>query len=344
MTNPEPPLGQDLWPETRTGAGAEVRRRREVVADGVTDDQIRRLCTGGSWRRVRRGTYADETAFAHLDATARHRTLIAAALPDLTDEAVLSHQSAAVIYGAPVWGALLDRVCVTRNRRNGGRIKPHLKVHCAPLGGVAELHGMLLTTPARTVVDVARTVPFEAAVVIADALAREFGITPTDLAIELEAARYRRGVGLARRVAAFLDPHSESVGESRSRVMLRRLGFPAPSTQGEVYSEEGRLLGRVDFYYDGTGVVGEFDGRVKYGRLLRPDQDPGDAVFVEKKREDALRANGYRVVRWTWDELPTGEVAPRLHRALARARGDGPEGFVLQADLPEPRRLTIRPF
>jgi hypothetical protein len=65
-------------------------------------------------------------------------------------------------------------------------------------------------------------------------------------------------------------------------------------------------------------TVGEFDGQVKYGRLLPPGQEPGDAVFAEKIREDEIRATGLAVVRWTWGDLPRFEtVAERLRRAVA---------------------------
>jgi hypothetical protein len=51
--------------------------------------------------------------------------------------------------------------------------------------------------------------------------------------------------------------------------------------QLEVRSAEGPDLGRADFAWEDARLLGEFDGRVKYGRLLRPGQDPGDAVFQE---------------------------------------------------------------
>jgi len=67
--------------------------------------------------------------------------------------------------------------------------------------------------------------------------------------------------------------------------------------------------------------VGEFDGKIKYGRLVRPGQAPGDAVFTEKRREDALRDHGLEVVRWVWDELDSFDLpADRLRRAFARRR------------------------
>lgn len=122
--------------------------------------------------------------------------------------------------------------------------------------------------------------------------------------------------------------------------MLSRAGLPAPSQQGEVFEPGGRRIGRVDFHFDGI-VLGEFDGRVKYGRLLKPGQSPGDAVFAEKQREDALRDLGFQVVRWIWDDLGSPRlVTERVRRAIARA--GSPRGWVAQAPLPSAQRLTVR--
>ncbi len=64
------------------------------------------------------------------------------------------------------------------------------------------------------------------------------------------------------------------------------------------------------------GLLGEFDGRVKYGRLLRPGEEPGDAVFREKRREDELRRlTGFAMVRLVWADLH------RPRETAARIRG-----------------------
>jgi len=61
--------------------------------------------------------------------------------------------------------------------------------------------------------------------------------------------------------------------------------------------------------------VGEFDGLVKYGRLLEPGQVPADVLFAEKRREDAMRAQLRGLTRWTWSDIDTfQEVARRLPR------------------------------
>jgi hypothetical protein len=88
-----------------------------------------------------------------------------------------------------------------------------------------------------------------------------------------------------------------------------------------VYASGGHFLGRGDFGYPAERMLGEFDGRIKYGRLLQPGQSAGDVVFEEKRREDAIRAAGWQVARWTWPDLDVaGLVAARMQRALARGR------------------------
>lgn len=97
-----------------------------------------------------------------------------------------------------------------------------------------------------------------------------------------------------------------------------RAGLPLPALQVPQFSVDGRALGRVDFWWEDYEVAGEFDGRVKYGRLLRPGQSAGDVVFAEKCREDALRETGRGMARWVWSELdPFDRVAARLRRVLA---------------------------
>lgn len=57
---------------------------------------------------------------------------------------------------------------------------------------------------------------------------------------------------------------------------------------------------------------------MKYGRMLRPGQDPAEVLVAEKLREDALRDEGLGVVRWIWSDLD--DFAPTARRLRARFR------------------------
>lgn len=245
--------------------------------------------------------------------------------------AVVSHASAAALYGLPCWDVPLNRVSVTRDRASGARRTPEVHVHAAPLAGgdvrsVAPADGagtVPVTAPARTVVDIARTYGFEQAVVVADAaLAKPRKdapplVTPVELAAAVADAAGRPGAAAARRVAAFADGRSGSVGESRSRVAMDAAGLTAPVLQYEIRGPSGVHIATVDFAWPNRRTVGEFDGRIKYGRLLQPGEEPGDAVYREKLREDAIRSEGWTVVRWRWQEIRPftpvlARLAPRL--------------------------------
>lgn len=240
----------------------------------------------------------------------------------MSDAAVASHCSAVVIYGGPTWALPLDRVHMTRDRINGGRKSKQLVVHSSRIepDEITIVNGIRVTTPARTVIDIARSESFEQSVVIADAFLRQ-GLTTTDeLRSHLLRARYRPGCRKAAQVVAFADGRSESVGESRSRVALYRGGLPTAELQARVFTDDEICVGRVDFLFADLGVVGEFEGKVEYQSELRGASMPEQVVAAEKIREDRLRALGWMVVRWTWNNLDHPDHLIRsIHSATAIA-------------------------
>jgi hypothetical protein len=211
-------------------------------------------------------------------------------------------------------------VHVTRARRGGGRRGARVHVHAAALDPdeITEVAGVRVTSPARTVADLARSVPFEEAVAVADAALYADLVSPAELAEAVSRMERRPGAPAARRVVGFADGRTEGVGESRSRVAIARARLPVPVPQWEVYDHRGCLLGRTDFGWPQLRTVGEFDGRIKYGRLLRPGQSVSDAVVAEKYREDAIRDQDLAVVRWTWADL--SDFAPTAARLRRRFR------------------------
>jgi very-short-patch-repair endonuclease len=111
----------------------------------------------------------------------------------------------------------------------------------------------------------------------------------------------------ARRWMRETDSRSESVGETRARLLLLDLGHHVRSQVG-ISDDTGVVGARVDLLV-GDRVVVEFDGLLKYeGAQGRA------ALAAEKRREDWLRTLGYEVVRLTWADLA------RPHRVEALVR------------------------
>ena len=294
----------------------DLRRR------GLAGDEVRALVRARELVHVRRGAYAlpgpDEESTT---LEWRHRRLVSATVAQLGAGAVVSHGSAAVLHGLPVWSRTIARVHVTRDRSHGAKRRGVVEVHAAPLGrdDVTVLDGVAVTTLARTTADLARTLPHPQAVAVADAALAQ-GLNRDELDATAASMSHWPGVRQARRVLAFADARSESPGESVSRVLIDAR-LPTPELQQDIADPRGKVVARVDFRWPGHRTVGEFDGKHKYGRLLLPGQPPGDVVYAEKRREDKIRDLGEQVVRWVWDELDTFEVVvDRLLRAFERSR------------------------
>ncbi len=151
----------------------------------------------------------------------------------------------------------------------------------------------------------------EGAVVAADVALAQGRCSVEDLHRLLEAAPPWTGRRRAAAMVRLVDPRSESVGESRLRLLMAGAGLSARSQVRVV--DNGSVVARVDFLV-GDRVVVEFDGAVKYA-----GDASGRTLFDEKRREDRLRELGFEVVRVTWSDLDHPErVLARIDAALAR--------------------------
>jgi hypothetical protein len=267
-------------------------------AQGLTTEELTRLQRSGDLTRIRRGAYSHDPG-RELRREDRHRRMVLATAPLLLDGSVVSHGSAAVLHRLPVWAPAIDKVHVTCSRSGQGKRRGIVHVHGAPLAAtdLAVVDGVVVTSLARTVLDLSRTRPLEQAVAAGDA-ARRLGLSAATLGLGLLGMERWPGVRAARRAVDFLDARSESVGESVSRVRMHLDGLPAPELQVEIIGPAEQVIARVDFLWREQGVAGEFDGKVKYGRLLKPGQSVEEVVFDEKVREDRIRDEDLGVVRW----------------------------------------------
>lgn len=277
---------------------------------GHTDDDLRRARRRGEIVAVVRGAFvatADRTPeeVHRLHVVATHEL-------GLVTSGVLSHQSAAVIHQLGLLLPDLSRVHVTSDgAAHGGRTAArHDHVGPVPPDEIVIVDGVPVTSLEWTAVDVACTTQmgFAGALAVFDAALR-LGADREKLERLVRATR--RGIGTARRALLHADPAAENPGESWCRAQIIEAGLTIPRLQHEFHDENGSFIARTDFDWDGL-LVGEFDGKIKYQKHLRPGENVTDAVVREKNREDALRRRGVIVVRFTWDDLRNGAVADKI--------------------------------
>ena len=306
---------------------AMMRRQRGVfTADqaydvGYSPDEVQRMREAGVVCSVRRGVYALAAQYAALDPLSRHEADVQAALLRVKQPATVSHESAAVWTSLELLRPNLRNVQFTRPELRASRREAGIHHH---LGELPQTHlrvveDVVVTAPARTAVDIARWTDFARGLAAADSCLRD-GTSRQQLRQVMEFCSCWPGGRRASRVVAAADGRAANPGESWSRAVLIEAGFEPTSIQLEVRDEAG-LIGFADFGWEEQMTLGEFDGRRKYG--VAPGSDPeqaGSVVWREKRREDRLRAAGFDVVRWTWEDLhrPAALIA-RLQAAFARA-------------------------
>ncbi|AWB94649.1 hypothetical protein DCE93_02395 [Agromyces badenianii] len=301
--------------ELAAAIGGGLIRTRDLRELGVHPAAVQRLERAGSLVRVRTGVYALREEWQQLTADERYRRLVVATAGAARHPLVVSHRSAAALHRLPMLGAAPTIVEVAEPGRGGGRRTEHVSTHRAgPAPAVETIDGVVCTSLLRTLVDLAIIRPLVHSVPMLDAALSRPGITRTGLACELEHVDPTRGRAKAAHAIAFADHRSGSAGESVSRVRIHELGFESPELQARFEGILGSVA-LVDFYWRGIRLIGEFDGRMKYLRSLEVSGlDPARVVYEEKRREDALRRMGERMVRWDWQTA----WAPRdLHRLLS---------------------------
>ncbi len=277
----------------------------------------------GAFVSLRRGVYVEEAvrARASQDDRRAHALEIAALRLALACDAVAGGVSAAYLLGletlrGPREYTLLTEDDTRRCRQRDGYL---LRVVALPPQHRELRFGVPVTSPARTVVDIARSGTLTEGVVVADSALRTRAVTARQLTVMLAECRGWCGLTQAHHAITLADPRAESVLESVSRVAMHEHGIPAPRSQVVIGDDHGPFA-RVDFAWDEFGVIGEADGLGKY----EPDgrRTTREIVRDEKRREERLADLGFTVVRWGWHTAMNPPLlARRLHNAFARSAG-----------------------
>jgi hypothetical protein len=271
---------------------------------GLDDRTLRKSAVRGELTQVARGAYVSTRVWRALSIDERRRLLIAARADRAKQPLIFSHRSAADLHGIPVTGPQDSTVHVLTTMASGTRREHGFAKHASVALDleVVEAQGLRVTSIARTVVELAMTLPFRDAVAPAD-WALQQGIPREVLASLLDEIAPRAAWKRGARVIAFADARSGSPDESKSRALIEELGFPAPDLQTRFEDELG-WIGDVDFFWSDVPLIGEFDGAVKLqDPAMLKGRTPLEAVRDEKRREDRLRRRGPLVARWGHEDL-----------------------------------------
>jgi very-short-patch-repair endonuclease len=202
---------------------------------------------------------------------------------------VVSHESA-----AEHWGLWLprspDRPHVTVKPRRGRVRAENAVLHWSTL--VPDDVTRHVTSPLRTVLDVARTSSPASALAVADSALRQRLVGPTQL---VSAAQALRGPGSlrARPVIYWADRRSESVLESVLRCVVLEAGLIGFEPQVLIGDDD--FMARVDLANRAKRLILEADSFEHHGHRL--------AMARDCERYNELTVRGWRVLRFAWEHV-----------------------------------------
>lgn len=178
----------------------------------------------------------------------------------------------------------------------GVRIRPsrELMVHQRLGAPLRRVQGRLMTTPAWTAIELARTLNRRRVLATLDAALRAGTCSRAQLQAAVAEQKGRRGIVAVRDLLPLADPRAESPMESEARVVFLDGGLPAPVLQQEIIDRCGQLW-RADFAWPEARVAAEYDSMAWHASPEAWKRDRIKAVRLEEC--------GWRVVRFVVDDV-----------------------------------------
>ncbi len=300
---------------------AGVLRRRDLIAAGISDEIQGAMLRRRTLVRLRHGIYVLADRFNEASEAERHRIHLAAAIAAATEPTWVFAASAALVHGLPLPFDVPEHLELLRQSRQDERslarpsrhriVLPSTRVttHLVDAVDVTSVGGLPVVSAPLAALSAARGVSHRRQVALFDAVLWNGAGSRDDLLRLSEEWRSRGGKAELDAAIERARPGAQTVLETLSRLILVDQGLPEPQLQ-MAFHDRGGLIGYVDMCWPDWHVIGEADGRVKY--------ESRDDLVREKLREDRLRALGFRVVRWMWDDIHQRPEA--VAEAIRRAR------------------------
>lgn len=278
----------------------------------MTARQIRVRLDRGSLRRLHRGVYTVGAA------TLRHESRLFAALLGGPPDAVVSHGSAAPLWGMlPPSGGPVHLTTASGWHDSDGLVVHRSTSHAAT---ATQRSGIPCTSMPRTLVDVAGWSGPIAAERAWSTLGSRRALRPRSIERELRRHRGRSGVPIVR---ALLERHRLTVtGHTRSRLEAAALEMCAaqdlapPRVNSLVRVDD--TVYEADLLWDEPRVIVELDDWTTHGHA--------DGFRADRGRDLDTGLAGWQTVRLLWEDVTTDSerTARRLERLFAgrlRERG-----------------------
>jgi hypothetical protein len=261
--------------------------RRDLPGLDRADSDLRRAVRCGEIRQVLRGVYVDTELDDTLELRARAAGLAARPHHVVTD------RTAAWVHGVDAYAfAELDaippvEVCALRGCEPTTKAGIEARTRDLAPADVMVLHGVRVTTPLRTALDLGCLLRRREVYAVLNEFARKHGITVVELRRALRRYQRRRGVIQLRESIELVDPRVESQRESWTLLAIVDAGLPRPEPQ--VWVEvDGRPTYRLDLAYPRRRVYVEYDGGEGHSS---PEQRAHD-----RARRRWLRDHGWTVI------------------------------------------------
>lgn len=262
--------------------------RADAERRGLSDDDLRRLLDDGEIRRITQGCYAPATCTDTPELRAAAIALVAP--PDH----VVTDRTAAWLHGIDVFTYAEHEIpppidtCAPRGRAPSERRCVDGRTRDLADHDIMVIHGIRVTTPERTALDLGCLLKRREAMAALDAFCRWHEVTPTQLARGAERFKRRRGVVQLRELISLIDPRAESARESWTRLEIHDEGLPAPDSQVWI-DVDGVPTYRLDLAYCYCRIAIEYNGFDAHERT--PEQKAYD-----RARRKWLRDNGWTVI------------------------------------------------
>lgn len=262
----------------------------DAVRLGATERIASRRCASQRWERLYAGVYR----LAGAPITWR-QSLLAACLA-VGEGAAVSHRAAAAFGRLVGFESTILEITVPRGRR------PRLRgviVHQMPLAPVdiSVVDAIPITTPARSLLDLAAVAPTDALEEALDDALRRGLVTVPRLLWRLDELGRRPGATTMRRLLAARTGGSttpRSVLETRFRRLHRHAGLPEPVAQYEI-RDKGRVIAVPDFAYPEHLVAIEVDGYRWHSGRRKWQHD--------LSRRNTITKRGWRLIHVTDHDL-----------------------------------------